>query len=306
MGVINVYGSGFSGLFIGQNGHKKIVVTKIDLIHAAITYGYRNWHEVKFSEAARRVITVLSALEVSNVTSLFEQSSLYKQCDASEKTYTSYVIGMVLSKIIANKLLGFNWLMHYDMFTKLPGVTFTRTSTNNKKPDFISTKSPTEWLVMEAKGRTSNFDINPILVGKQQVNTVLSINSITPLRVVSESYFNPSLNVEYVDPETEEGDIFTTEESNLHKYYYEVLHVLFNSITEAESVNLDDFIFKGTIISGTEYYVGIPLDIYNYIEHSEELFYYISKLREKLHNRPGVFICDDGVMIMDKSEYSVK
>ena len=303
MGKIEINGSGFTHLYTKLNGASTITVSKVDLIHAAITYGYKNWFDVKFSEAARRVITVLSALEENKLNSYYEQTNLYKHGDASEKTYTSYVIGMTISKIIASKILGFNWLMHYDMFVRLPGVVCTRSSTSNEKPDFISIKNTNDWLVMEAKGRSGGFDSNPITKGKQQVNTVLSINGKTPLRVVSESYFATNLNVDYVDPETEEGDIFNTEDNNIQKYYFEILQVLFNSIEEVKKpVTIKNYTFSGSIISGTEFYVGIPVEIFNFVENSNQLSKFIGEIKEKLHDQPGVFIGDDGILIIDRTQ----
>lgn len=251
--------------------------TKEELMYFAATYGYRS-KDVNYSELVRKVITLYYSLDEDSTTNTFNKSKDYKEGVADEKRYTSYVIGMTLCSFFAYKELGFKRLLHFDLVKNEFDIELADEE-SNITPDFISYDDVlNKYLIIEAKGVTNKFDDNTIKKGKEQVNQITTVNGVDPLRVVTMSYFDNSLEVIAEDPESKKG-VSIKFDQDLDVLYFDVIKNIFESIREYSIVmginesnfenNLNDNSllkkakFIGQYISGTPYYIGILEDVLN-------------------------------------------
>src|SRR5258708_24977418 len=110
---------------------------------------------------------------------------------------------MTLAKLFANRLLSVPWMMHLDVYRQQLQPVLSGRS----KPDFVGLNSNNDWVVIEAKGRTNDFEESVLQTAKAQTQKLATIQGTRPvLRVATLAYFAAG-NLELVmrDPERKEG-----------------------------------------------------------------------------------------------------
>ena len=95
------------------------------------------------------------------------QSESYRRLDPTEKGAASYFLGMTQASVLSSRVLGMSPVSHVDdllywAFGKVP---------HQSRPDLIGyDPSGTGKLILEAKGRSDQFDWGPIVSAKCQVS----------------------------------------------------------------------------------------------------------------------------------------
>ncbi len=293
---IKVEGSNFTGSRSGLNITEDINVSKERIIHAAATYGY-NTNNPTVGQMIKRVVTVLEALDIS--TSYYTKSNSYANDESSEKRYTSYVIGMTFAKIIANEKLGFENLVFYEHFINYPLV-IVNGNKSNLRPDFIGYNNTNEYLVLEAKGSSNTFIKKSFNDGKNQATSIISINNIKPLAVVTQSYFKNDtslkdvLNVKYEDPESNEGITIKFDKNKFNEIHYAAMDKIFSDLNfkkfKYKETNL---IMKSIIVPGTNFYIRYSRE---YINENKNNFL----LSTKVNKEDNIYVGNDGVIVISR------
>jgi hypothetical protein len=105
----------------------------------------------------------------------FVRTDAYNDLDPTEKGYVSYHLGIIAAKVLASRLLSVPWLMHIDRYKNAYGVALR---SGGSRPDLFGPRhlrAMSNWLVLEAKGRTNNLkgdDAAKVRAQKRQVVTV--------------------------------------------------------------------------------------------------------------------------------------
>jgi hypothetical protein len=205
-------------------GAHTLRVTWYDLIWAAVTVGKpgvgylfaHGWHSI--SDIIVRTHTIYATLRESE--DRFRRSTLYKAQDPSEKSSTSYFLGMAVAKLFAEKLLNTPWLFHISMTGPLNVPVRFRGAL---QPDLLGWRQDGSWLVAEAKGRTNGFSQAALDRAKLQTKAVTMVSGTPPsLRVAVQAHFDPGLSARLHDPEPNDPDerkIDVDLQSALRRYY---------------------------------------------------------------------------------------
>ena len=221
-------------------GKHDLDVGWIDLVWAAITVGKpgiahlfsHGWHSI--SDVIVRSHTVYANLRTHGA--LFRRSSLYNAQDPSEKSGTSYFLGMMAAKLIAERLLDTPWLMHVSMFTSSGGTVRLH---GNSEPDLIGIRRNGDWIVMEAKGRSGRFSSVAMAKAKTQTRQLRKINGQFPiLRVGVQAHFSPNLCFSIEDPEEYEEDArdFSGDLELATRRYYSSILLATTSSSETRNI----------------------------------------------------------------------
>lgn len=182
-------------------GSGSLIVTWSELVWAAITYGkssscyHLKYPGYSMKEKIYRTYFLYSCLTQKRA--LLHKSDLYKGMDQSEKGYASYFLGMTLTKLLSNRLLGIPLLWHVSAASE--AISF---APGRSRPDLIGyALKLNKWIVAEAKGRSGKFDSLALSGAKDQSRMITTINGQVPiLRFGSESYFSPYLCIKMEDP----------------------------------------------------------------------------------------------------------
>jgi len=127
----------------------------------------------------------------------FTRSDAYDALDPSEKGAVSYFLGLAASKLFAERCLQVPWLLHLDVYRKQLQAVL---KSGRSKPDLIGQDSNGNWVVIESKGRTNEFDAAALRKAKAQSRRVRSISGIAPtLRIGMQSYFESSQLCLWID-----------------------------------------------------------------------------------------------------------
>ena len=184
------------------HGKKTLSVDWHDLVWAAVTVGKRNRAQITKNG-------IYSIYEIINRSSLIwfslrlesgqlVKTDIYKEMDPTEKVFVSFSLGMAIAKLFSEKLLNTPWLEHVANIDKSISIS----KKTKSRPDLIGLNHRREFLVVEAKGRTNNFDKNAQNTAKNQTKVISMVAGQPPvLRVASQSYFKDYLKVYFEDPE---------------------------------------------------------------------------------------------------------
>jgi hypothetical protein len=128
-----------------------------ELCRAAITVGRKSWADVlqfgtySVLEAIWRS-TMLWANLKEEANRRIGRSNPFLELDPSEKGAVSYFLGLTVAKLIAERLFGVAWLLHFDVYRQYLDPTL---GPFGDKPDLIGVDPTGHWVVIEAKGRTN-------------------------------------------------------------------------------------------------------------------------------------------------------
>lgn len=191
------------------NGSNILDCSWEEILWAAITVGRGHLRQVlkhglySYLEIIYRAAIVLANLKTNNlIHDLIIKTPAYAGLDPSEKSAISYFISLMSAKLFAEKLLNVSWLIHVDLYNGKVIYIF------GEHPDLIGLNRSKEWVVIEAKGRSNDFDSRALDKAKQQATSLSKISGRKPiLRIALESYFSKDvLEVVLQDPDENETD----------------------------------------------------------------------------------------------------
>ena len=165
------------------NGSGELEVSWSQLVAAAVTVGRARWADVfrfgihSWWELCLRAGIVFATLIEGPGGEVF-QSDLYRfGLDPSEKGAVSYFLGLVASKVFANRVLGVIWLSHIDLYSEQLRPVLLGTS----RPDLAGDNQHGEWIVFESKGRSGSFQEAALDRAKEQTRMVRSVSGQEPV-----------------------------------------------------------------------------------------------------------------------------
>lgn len=241
-----------------------------DLVWAAVSvgklgyddlmgYGYYSLDEIRF-----RTYLVYSHLMQHD--NRICKSPLYESLDSTEKGAASYFIGMAVSKVIGLYLFNIPWLVHLEKIKLLYSI-----GTQGKsRPDLLGLDPSGKWIVFEAKGRSQGFSRYAIDQAKAQTGKILHISGSVPiLRVATESYFTPYLNVYIADPEKSNNEAIKIEinEMQFFNSYYSTLSELMQMSPREETVQNQQCLFVDYESAGIS--IGMTQYVINRLKYNE-------------------------------------
>lgn len=208
------------------SSNHQITITWTDLVWAAITAGKpgasyllaHGWHSL--ADLVVRTHTVYANLYQRGHSC--ERSTLYNSLDPSEKSATSYFLGMTMAKLFAARLFDTPWLFHVSLASTNGEIIKFKQGTKSQ-PDLIGLTTNGDWIVIEAKGRTNGVDLVALGKAKHQTRMIRQINGAAPqLRIALQAYFDTSLSVRLDDPDDNEPealDVNIDLDSAFFRYY---------------------------------------------------------------------------------------
>jgi len=272
MKKIEVNSSGFKDEFIRLNGKTSLKFTDSDLIRASISIGYSDrlsvfkggWerlYEMKYHEARIKAYTC-------NHNGNFGLSERFWGLDPSEKNPIIYSLGMIVTKLIAERFLDIPWLQHIDNMLSKGLVTITAGS--RKRGDLAGLDALKRWHVFESKGRSHKPSNKELEKGKNQAGRIQAITTQIPItKCICLSHFQKKQTIVYFNDPNNGGDLpSTTWEIDIKNYllfyYKRILNQLKyeNSYTENISINVSEFEFRIFRVEDISFEIGIlsPID----------------------------------------------
>lgn len=192
------------------SGSHTLTTSWMDLVWSAITTGKpgashlltHRWHSL--ADSVVRSYTIYANLR--QLGQYIGRSSLYESLDPTEKSATSYFLGMTMAKLFAAKRFETPWLFHVSQATAGGAmISFKRGS--KSQPDLIGLNRTGDWIVVEAKGRTHGLDAAALAKAKLQTSMIRSINGVRPhLQVALQAFFDNHLSVYIDDPSDARSD----------------------------------------------------------------------------------------------------
>ncbi len=188
-------------------GWRELQFTEFELLTAAYTVGRKNRWDVfafghySYYEMIYRTAMILANLSESR-TGHLKKTPAYIALDPSEKSAVSYFIGLAITKLLADKLLGLPYLLHLELFDRTSAGRVTY-NPGKSRPDLINVNAKLESFIFECKGRSGAFDRKAMVKAKQQASKVISVDGNRPvLNVGCEVYFDNagSLRYKWEDP----------------------------------------------------------------------------------------------------------
>ena len=161
--VLSGKGENFDPPFASANGSKSLLVSKGDIIRAALlagrTLGSANRGGAKSRIEARwRIAAINLALDldeppVGDPPKYMQRNTLWDRLDPSEKSVLNFTLGCVVAKLVSERLLNAPLLLHHDVYG---AFLRTKLGHRNKRPDFVGWTGHVghRWLALEAKGRS--------------------------------------------------------------------------------------------------------------------------------------------------------
>lgn len=208
-----------------------VAVDESDLFWGAITVGRPNLQSVllhgqySIDEALFRWSVVRANLTVHLPISGLHNSSAFNALDPTEKAWINFALGMIITKICAQKHLGLPWLMHFKWFAASNPV---QMATGGSTPDFIGLNASTgQYHVLEAKGRNAGFSNVILDQAKTQALQAISIAGQPCLLHIGAMLYRlhgQRLAFAWRDPEPDDRDAFKIEETQeTWREYYRVV-----------------------------------------------------------------------------------
>lgn len=249
-----------------------------ELCRAAVTVGRRSWRDVfqfgtySIFEIMWRLAIVRANL-VENADGTLRKSQAYSRLDPSEKGAISYFLGLVVTKLLAEKLLGVAWLLHLDVYSDLlnPALRF------EQKPDFVGLDPANQWVVIESKGRTNGVTTGLLDSAKRQTRSLRNLDGALPaLRAALATYFSSQrLCARIRDPEDYEDnapDVALDPRAFVRAYYRPIMEFIERSSNEPRQDNATGLTFVRAEILGFDAAVEINEAVLRWYAASSEPF----------------------------------
>lgn len=271
-----------------------LMCTRMEVLWAALTVG-KSSSKFSSEEIAFRFTVIDSILSMK--TMAIVKSDLLKSMNQSEKVMAAYYIGMTMSKLYANKVLNTVHLIHAE---NVRGV--TRFSKSKSMPDLIGIDNCGNYIVLEAKGTTSNFQNTTVVKAKKQSSVIRMINKKYPvLRVVSYSYFVLDELVGHIEDPIEISDEYI----DINFTGMEYIGIYYNPIIElirkyeSEMVLIGTEYFKCVKIAYLDIKIGLNLKVYELIisgASESELHKMLKEL--ETCSEDNLYYGPDGIVVM--------
>lgn len=267
--------------FSGQYSHvncqgKSIFITLNDLALAMVTVGRSGWTDALSGgiQRAYEITALMSSIfaYIDNSKSTLTMSDLYKNLESSEKGIASYRIGMALSKLVAERTLGIQWLRHVQPLIKRNII--QRYYFTDAQPDLIGQDAAGNWHVIEAKGRTSKqMDLAALQKALYQTAQIEFINGESPVtRCASVATLGKTpFEVRFQDtPQEGDGEFNLLLSKYLEEYYSPI-----QLFTRFDRGIYHDYVIPGLLHSptftlrrlpGMSTYLGIHSELFKFIQ----------------------------------------
>lgn len=275
----------YSAIMVGKGSY-------FDYLKLGLSYEYEIYYRIMF----------LETLIFENSSNYLEKTIAYSEgFDPTEKGFASYYIGNVFSKLVASKLLNIKQLVHFDLYKNSLCIN----TIGERRPDFIGKNARGEWILAESKGRSKNYDDRATLSGKDQLNTIYSIDNKKPvLKYVVQTYFKSNiLNLHIEDPEGNEGEIkrINLNEFLFEKSYYNlVIRVLYENRKTVKVIKVENSMYYYTYLEKVKIAIGLKREIYDkYREYKLEINDNFKSHILDFSNK-NYYIAKDGVFIFSK------
>ncbi len=284
------YGGALAGTFPLSVSWEEIIWAAISVGKAQLAHMTQYGVFSAFEFMYRAAIIYANLVETSS--GRLRRSSAYDGLDPSEKGAISYFIGMTVAKLFANRLLSVPWLMHLDVYRQQLQPILVGKS----KPDFVGLNANNGWVVLEAKGRTNDYEESVLQAAKTQTQQLTTIQGTQPvLRVASLAYFAAG-NLEFtaLDPRQKKGegkfgDLPLTRNEFL-KIYYRPIQTWLGETTEVRRIRVGGQSYRVASFPEFDLSVGLSDEAERQLA-TAELVKHSSRIE---HNE---FIGGDGVLI---------
>lgn len=178
------------------------------------------------------------------------------------------------------------------------------------RPDLIGQNANSEWMIVEAKGRTQGFSQQAQDKAKQQSLNITAINGVPPVaHTACQTYFGKHMRVRFEDPEPQ------SEQINVHldrRSYLEEYYAPFMQAPELKRMRFFDGQFMGLSLKDVGVTIGVNERLYkamtngNIVEESY-ISQEISSDRDILDQTVNTRLFNDGFVIsLDEDIWSMK
>lgn len=291
------------------NGWSRLCFSRGELMRAAITVGrtravMRSMDRFLRSEIKSRIHFIDAHLDWSDGT--LRLSDLYQRLDPSEKGCASYRLGMTLAKLFASKLLGVDWLAHWDLVmprTPAPG------GARGQRPDLLGWASDGSLCLIEAKGRSNGFSRSAYRTARDQVRNVFFRSLAPPLRIALQAYSDADgkVKVRWRDPESEATPI--EEEIDAEGFFKEYYRLVEGVVAEGDIRRIEDRHYR--CVNFPEYGITVGLDV-DYreilrepladVEKERSVFMHDTKLKPQLSGA-DFSLGSDGIIVISDPKF---
>lgn len=298
-----------------------------EVIWAALTTGRRSMLDVfRFGSLSEMELIWRCALIAANISVQrhrrraneheFRYSEAFNALDGSEKSAVTYFLGLILTKLAADRELKVPWLWHLDVYSRVnnpygPPTRVVAAGASKSRPDLIGQSLSGEWLVCEAKGRSNGVTNQVRIKAKDQTRKISLINGSVPKwRFASVARFSGDALVhEWIDPEgwTDQAEALFPEPRALYNAYYSDIasFLLRADGQEPRRRTFGNYDYMGKYIPGVDVWVGLrtfflnggyhPSDL---IRSEDQMTYFKNLLSEEpTEKMPGIKAGDDGVLV---------
>ena len=248
-------------------GSHVVDVSWSELLWAAISVGRAELqHIFQYGRYSAFEIVYRSALVYANLcempTGHVRRSEAYDGLDPSEKSAISYFMGLTLVKLFADRLLQVPYLMHLDVYrAQLQAVM----QPGRSRPDLVGRNFAGDWIVVESKGRTNEYDDNAMDKVKQQTQLVVTIGGAAPvLRVAGQGHFEDGvLECSLVDPKAKQRKRskrleLPLSERDIVQEYYRPFRSWLNVAENKRQENVEGRPFTVARVPDVDVEVGLP------------------------------------------------
>jgi len=151
------------------------------LCWAALTIGkplkvdLATFAEYSYYEALFRWNMVKASVDLSHPPVL-KNTALFNALDPTEKGGINYYLGMIATKLCADRVLGIPWLIHFGWMQNNHDL---KMQLGKSAPDLLGLGSNGRWNVFEAKGRNSGLLESVAKTAKDQANMAISVDGVS-------------------------------------------------------------------------------------------------------------------------------
>lgn len=279
-----------------------------DIVWAAVTVGKaEHFHLLRFGIYSRMEMIFRASLIFANLKqnngSVTCRTDAFNFLDPTEKGAVSYFLGMTSAKLLAERYLSVPWLMHLDVYwAELNPVL----APGKSKPDLIGKDLAGNWIILEAKGRSSAYIGEALTKAKSQTEKLQSVNGTDPhLRVALVCYFpDQEFRIEWNDPEDFDKDaesIDLDEGSFLSAYYRPFVSLIRDRDIDTNTITQGERNFNVVRIDEADLAVGLDVYVLQKLQEAQytELKAYLKRSSTTLSSRDGqrTKIGIDGVLV---------
>ena len=269
---------GWNGRFFSS---KILEFNNLELLHALVTCATPSqhlalWHHEKRSqEFIFKVSMIESILSVCDGYLIKSPETEY--LDASEKSVTSYYLGLIFTKLFSMKEFQTDYFLNTTLFEQVYGKE-SFICNGRKKPSFVGlTQADGKWSIWEPTGKRDHAP-KALSDAFNQVLGIKSVNGQAPtFAMASMTYFDTKHNelqgILRNAPEGKKADVHFDKEQFLTLYYRHICELFDESLRRRPFDSVIDYI---------DGYLEIELELFGLNIDEDETDEYARKRRVKL------------------------